>query len=461
MSDYPTNLGKASDRGLSAGPPIFSPPPLPIAIDPIQATANSGRSWLFRIIDFFSWLASRLFGIVSIIFLLAVSANIPIVQFLSFGYLLEVTGRVARGQKLRTAFIGLEKAARIGSAVLGAWLWLIPVRFASQLALEAHLIDPTSPHTKFMRGLVVVLIVLSVAHIAAAWFCGGKLKYFFWPFVAPFSFMVWTARRFAGSSFFRRLLGITVGWLSPNLVDNICNAQPISDWFLPAILLKKIRKRGAYRNARDGFWNFFAELNLGYYFKLGIKGFVGTCLWLFVPTALLVISTSLEGPAAAMTGLIGGLIAIPVFSILPFLQAHFAVDGKMSRFLQVKTVLKNVGRAPLAHVVALLLTMVFAVPLFLLKIEEIPAELLWSLSIVFVVFTWPAKLIVGWAYARGAKRDRPHRWWIRYPILTLAVPICFAFVFVLFFTRYITWNGALSLIENHVFLLPAPFWLSM
>ena len=225
-------------------------------------------------------------------------------------------------------------------------------------------------------------------------------------------------------------------------------------------MLKKIRRGGAYQAARDGFWNFFAQLNLGYYFRLGIKGFVGTGLWLLIPTALLVVSTSLDGAAAVITGLIGGSIAIPVFSVLPFLQAHFAVDGKMRRFLEVKPVVKNIGKAPIAHVIALLLTLVFALPLFLLKIEEIPAELLWSLSVVFVVFTWPARIIVGWAYALGTKREQPHRWWIRYPILTLAVPICFAFVFVLFFTRYITWNGALSLIENHVFLLPAPFWLS-
>ena len=144
--------------------------------------------------------------------------------------------------------------------------------------------------------------------------------------------------------------------------------------------------------------------------KLGIMGFVGTCLWLLIPTALLVVSTSLDGAGAVTTGLVGSLIAIPVFSILPFLQAHFAFDGKLRRFLEVKTVLKNVGRAPSAHVIALLLTLVFALPLFLLKIEEIPVELLWSLSIVFVVFTWPARIIVGWAYAQGTKREKPHRW---------------------------------------------------
>jgi hypothetical protein len=458
MSDFQSHLGETSLRASLPQPPMSMPGPRVLGTT-AGAMEDSQRSWVFEIIDFVSWLFSRLFGIISIIFLLAVTANIPILQFLSLGYLLEVTGRIARGQKLRSVFIGLEKASRLGSVVLGAWLCLLPVRFASQLSLEAYLIDPHSPQTQFMRRLVIVMIVLTVAHVAAAWFCGGRLRYFFWPVVAPFSFMIWMARRFAGSNFFRRLLGITVGWLSPHLVDNICNAKPIEDWFLPAILWKKIRQRGAYQAARDGLWNFFSQLNLGYYFKLGVLGFIGTALWLVIPTGLLVGSTSLSGAGAVLTGLVGSLIAIPVFSILPFLQAHFAVDGNLRRFLQVGTVLKNVGKAPVSHVIALLLTLLFALPLFLLKIEEIPAELLWTLSIVFVIFTWPAKVITGWAYAQGTRQEKPHRWWIRYPILTLAVPICLAFVFVLFFTRYITWNGAFSLIENHVFLLPAPFWL--
>lgn len=461
MNDFQSEYEKGSIPVNTGKPPIVLPSPEVVRelIPELNRKIKSDRSWIFRIVDFIGWCFTKLLGIVSMVFLLAFAANVPIVQFLSFGYLLEVTGRVARTKRLKHAFIGIQKATQIGSAILGAWLLLIPVRFASQLALEASLIDATSPQAKFMHGLVLVLMVLTVAHIAAAWFCGGKLKHFFWPIVAPFSFAIWFARKFAGSSVFRKLLNVTVGWLSPRLVDDICNAQPIGDWFLPAIVWKKIRKGRSYQLSRDALWDFVTDLNLGYYFKLGLKGFIGTALWLFVPTALLVVSTSLETAGALITGLLGTLIAIPVFSLLPFLQAHFATDGKLRRFVEVKTVLRKVGSAPLAHIIALLLMLVFALPLFLTKIEEIPTELLWSLSLVFILFTWPARVIVGWAYAQGSKRAKQRPWFVRYPILALAVPICFAFVFVLFFTRYITWNGALSLIENHVFLLPAPFWL--
>ena len=97
--------------------------------------------------------------------------------------------------------------------------------------------------------------------------------------------------------------------------------------------------------------------------------------------------------------------------------------------------------------------------LVLLKIEEIPTELLWTLSLVFVAFTLPSRIAVGLAYRRGDRPGKQARWWLGLPVIGLSLPLSFTFVFIMFFTRYITWNGMWSLMENHVFLLPAPFWL--
>ena len=77
----------------------------------------------------------------------------------------------------------------------------------------------------------------------------------------------------------------------------------------------------------------------------------------------------------------------------------------------------------------------------------------------FIIFSWPARLALGWAYRRGKNAPRSRPWWIRYPMLLASVPVAFAFAIILTLTRYVSWNGALSLFENHVFLLPAPFWL--
>src|SRR5207302_3192240 len=90
------------------------------------------------------WLVRSLFGIASLILLLAVIAAIPIVNFLALGYLLEVEGRLARSGKLRDAFPLLNQAPRLGSIALGIWAWVIPLRLLSHLAADAHLIDPGS-----------------------------------------------------------------------------------------------------------------------------------------------------------------------------------------------------------------------------------------------------------------------------------------------------------------------------
>jgi hypothetical protein len=424
----------------------------------LSQTNGPKPSWVFRLISFLQRLTSNLFGIASVIFLLAVTANIPILNFLSFGYLLEVTGRLARKQKFSDAMVGLRKASVLGSIVLGTWLVLWPLRLMSEIWFEAYLIAPNSQQTQILRVVQIVAIVLVMGHIAAAWVCGGKLRYFFWPIVAPFSFAVWLARRLAGVSIFRKAISLMTGWCAPRLVDDICGTPPIVDWFLPAIFLKRLVSGKLIESSRDAVWNFAASLNLTYYFLLGFKGFLGTFLWLLFPTALLVSSTYCEDGAAILAALLGVLTAIPVFAVLPFLQAHFATDGKLKRFIEVRHVVRNFGRAPWAHIVALLMAIVMALPLFVLKVEAIPSELLWSLSIVFVVFTWPAKMLIGWAYGRGAKREQSSRWWVRYPLLASTVPLALTFVLILMLTRYVSWNGAMSLFENHVFLLPAPFW---
>ena len=420
----------------------------------------TARSWVFRCFDFVNAAFGYVVGIVSIIFCTAFAANIPIVQFLSFGYLLEVSGRLARGGKLRDAFVGISKAQRIGSLLLGTWLLLIPVRFFSDsIWYEAYLIDPDSPQTLFLRAVQFLLIGLTIIQVVAAWICGGRLRYFFWQLIAPFSVGIWLFRKMLGSKTLRPILNFCFRWISPNLVNDLCHAQPPADWFVPAILLRKITSGSFYSDLRDGLWEFVFSLNLWYYFKLGLAGIVGTLIWLIIPTLMLIGATRLSGGAAIFCGIFGTLTAIPIFANLLFIQTHFAQTRKFSSFFKPGQVLAVFRRAPLCHVLSLLLALVLALPLFFLKIEEIPAELLWTLSIVFIMFSWPSRILLGLAYRRGSSKDNPGRWWIRWPEMALAVPVAAMFVVILSTTRYVSWNGAFSLIENHVFLLPAPFWL--
>lgn len=441
---------------------IFGPSEPVLAELVVKSHVHLGRSWVFRFWDGITTFLSNLFGICSVIICTAVAANIPVLQLVSFGYLLEVSGRIGRGGTWSDGLVGISKASRIGSLILGIWLLLIPIRFFTDAFwYEAYLIDSQSSQTQLMRIVQLLLIGLTVLHIVAACVCGGKLRYFFWPIIAPFSFGLWAIRKMLGTKFFRPVLSTCLNWVSPSLTNDICNAAAPRDWFLPAILWKKVRQGRLYQNVRDGLWQFFADLNLWHYFKLGFVGFIGTAIWLALPTILLVAATRLQGVSAGVCGALGSLLAIPTFALLLFVQTHFASNGKLKNFFEVRQVISNIRRAPLAHVSALLLALLLALPLFLLKIENIPVELFWTLSLVLVVFSWPSRIVVALAYRRGTRKSEQGRWWVRYPEMTLALPVSAAFVLILFVSRYVSWHGAFSMIENHVFLMPAPFWLGL
>ena len=428
-----------------------------IASNPSPMPVDVKRSWPFRIAGFGSRTCGRVFGISSTIFLLALLANVPILQLITFGFLLDCSGRTARGQKFRTLFSGLEKAKHLGGMLFGAWLVIWPIRFLAGFLMDAAIIDPGSAQTVGLTIAHWVVTFAVIAHVFAAIICGGKLRYFFWPLIAPFSIAVWLARR---SLITRKLLSITIGWLSPKFVADICNSQPIKDWFLPAIFLRRMFTENLLASSLSSVKSFVSGLGLPRYFMLGLKGLFGTICWLAIPTLMLAGTTSDKKGLAALCLVLGIVVSVPVFALLPFVQTHFATDGKLRRFFEPLKVMRLFSKAPVAHLTGLFLILVLALPLFLLKIEQVPAEFLWSLSLLFIAFGWPSRMIAGWAVGRAARKEQKVRWWLRIPIQFGAAPVAFAFAVILYLTRYISWNGTLSLLENHVFLLPAPFWLS-
>ena len=433
----------------------------------IDATITNHRSLPFRLFDLCGVAWRFLFGVASLVVLLAIVANIPLLQLAALGYLIESMGRVVRQGKVSAGLVGIDKARVFGGILLGVWLIVLPMRALSGFWQDAWLIDPSSPQTRFLRGLQFALVPLLLMHIATATICGGKLRHFLWPLLAPFLLALRFVR---GNRLSRWFLDATIGRWFPRLSADIYHAPPMRDWFVPAMIWQ--RSRGGswlefYRSCRDTTCEFGASLNLWHYWWFGLKAFVGTLIWLVVPTMLLASPSGLRPGPAALIGLAGILVAVPVFFLLPFLQANFAIDGRLRGFFEPRRVYQNFSRSPIAHLMALVATAVLALPLFLLKIEQIPGELFWMLSVVFVVFTWPAKIITGWAVARGYQHaggkenetKPPKRFWLRWPVNVLSAAVAFVFAVILFLSQYVSWSGSTSLFENHAFLLPAPFWL--
>ncbi len=335
---------------------------------------------------------------------LAILASLPLLNFIALGYLLEAGGRIARSGRFRKGLFGIRRAGRVGGLFAGIFLSLLPVWAISSMARSAELIDPTSAITRHWHTGRVIATIVTVVHIALACLWGGKLRHFLLPLLHPL-FAVRTLLR--------------------------CN--PVT-------------------RARDGVWLFFVEARPWYFFWLGLRGAVGALVWLVLPVTCLAV-----GWKVPVLGVVGFLLLLPVLIILPFLQMNFARLNRFAKLFDVAAVVRLYGRAPWACTFALFVTLLFALPLYLLKIELVPRDALFLPAVLFIAFIWPARLLTGWVVGRARRRPIPSPWFFR---VTGALPVPFlVLVYALFvwLSQYLSWYGVVSLYEQHPFLLPVPF----
>lgn len=360
--------------------------------------------------SFFSTVSSSiewLFGALSLIVGLSILATIPLLQILSLGYLLEVSGCVAREGRIRAGFVGVRKAARVGRLALGIALWMVPLWIIASLARAAWLIDADG---RAARGWQIGLWVASVfvlAHFVGACGRGGRLRDFLWP-------------------------------------------RPIRSW-------RALTTGNPYTRARDATCRFLLELRLPYYASLGARGFAGAAMWLLVPVSLLAIASRLPPGAGAVAGLVGGALLALMLLYLPFAQARFAQENRWEALFELRPLRALFVRAPVAFFIALVCLLTLALPLYLLKIELVPREAEWLPSLLFVVSMFPARLLSGWALARGQRRERARLWLFRWSSRLAMLPVVVLYAFLAYFTQYLSWYGVWSLYEQHAFLVPAPF----
>ncbi|MBO0697506.1 MAG: DUF4013 domain-containing protein [Zavarzinella sp.] len=393
-------------RDASSGPP-----PLPVRLRETDALAppplprlKRGPNELQLLLLGIEWV----FGLFCLVGGLALLASLPVLQFLSLGYLLESGGRIARTGRLRDGFIGLRIAARLGGIVLASWFFLLPVRFLANMAHEAELIDPGGRAGNGWWLALYAVMTAVFLHIILACARGGRLRYFFWPFN-----FVW--------------------------------------------LIGRVFRGGFYADARDRVWDFTVGLRLPHYFWLGVRGFGVAFAWLLIPVSLLALGHS-KLPAAPLLGLMGAVFLAVVLLYLPFLQLRVAATDRIGAGFDVFAVRRGFSRAPWAFAFAVVVTLLFALPLYLLKIEIVPQEAAWLPGLVFIGFIFPARLLTGWAMGRAARRGKPRHWFFRWTGRLPLLPAAGFYVLIVFFTQYTSWNGVWSLYEQHAFLVPVPFF---
>lgn len=359
-----------------------------------------------------------LWNSVGLIVVLSVVATIPILQLASLGYMLESAGRIARGMPLRRCFPGAQTAGRcVASAIWLGISWL-PVWLIADFAYSAELIEPGSPYAFRWRMFARVLAVAWVIWASWAIVRGGRWYHFLWP--AP--------KRFVQTLF----------------------------------------RRSSWSALEDRLWNFTASLQLPHLMKLGFYGALGALVWLAIPSLLMIIA--LQGAAndpsnpeangvLVLIGLAGAIWMWYVLQYMPFLQVHMAAENRLWAVLDRPAIRSSYRKAPWSFLIASLMLFVLAIPLYLLRIEAIPSQLWIFLSLFFVAFMFPPKLLAGWALRRSRLRERPAFWLWRWAAWLPLLAGIGVYVGVLYIAKFALWEGAASILLQHAFLPPVPFYL--
>jgi hypothetical protein len=350
--------------------------------------------------------ADWMFGTVSLLVGLAILSVIPILNFASLGYLLQASANVAKSGRLRDGFVGVRKASRLGSFVLGTWLVLLPLRQVAGMWHAAELVAPGSANAKGWHTAAIILTIVTVMHLIWACLRGGKLRHFFWP--APIRFLKWV--------------------------------------FHP----------DSYKSIRNSVLDYLISLRLPHYFSLGARGFAGAFVWLFIPVTIMILASNLPPVGAAFISFLASFPLMLAVMYLPFLQTRFACENRLAAMFEVGHVRRQFTRAPIAFWLALFITLLFAIPLYLLKIEATPQEVAWLPALVFMGFIFPARVLTGWAVSRANRREQPRFWLFRWMARLGAIPVVGLYALITYFTQFLSWKGTPALLEHHAFMVPAP-----
>jgi len=379
----------------------------------------------FRALARFAWNAF------SLVMVLSFAATIPIVQFASLGYMLECSARIASGLPIRSCFPGITLAGHIVRCGLWTLLTWLPIWFVTDLGYSSELIQPESNAALSLRITARILAILWVLWVVWAILRGGRWFHFLWP-------------------------------------------QPIR-------FSKTIFTRSFWLDAENRWWEFLKELHLWRLIRLGFQASLGAGIWLAIPALMILLSlnaapevnASQQG-GLALLGLLGAILMAWVIQYLPTLQSYMAWNALMARqglarseapkerlggILNRSAARDTFRRVPLRFALANILFLALALPLYLLRIESIPAELWFLLSIFFVVLMFPAKLLIGWVLRCSLRKTKDAHWtlrWLAWIPLLAAIAIYVGFLYL---GKFALWEGGAILLLQHAFLPPVPFYL--
>ena len=355
------------------------------------------------------WSVRALFGIVSLIVLLAILAAIPLVNFLVLGYLLEAEGRLARTGKLRGAIPLLSIAPRLGAIALCVWLWVLPLRLLANAAADARLIDPAGKAAARLDFFTSALASLIGVHICFALARGGSFACFF----RPLKNVLWTIRQ--------------------------------------------LRSGGYFDRAATEIAAFVSGLRLRHHFLLGVRGFAGAFIWIFVPTLLFAAANKTEGLPIFIT-VFGRRVARPGPGVAP-LSASAVCRGEPIPS-DVRIPHRSPPLLPGTAGVAAGDRLRVRVGTSAVSAQDFSAaagrDVVRDAGVYRQYLSGPPRDRLG-VRAGDCAKSGPAWFGTRWSARALMLPLLVLFVFLLFFTQFIGQHGKGVLFEHHAFLLPVPF----
>lgn len=357
------------------------------------------------------WLIRGTFCLISLTVILAVLTAIPIVQLIAFGYLLNVSGRLANGSKLKDSLPNFRQAGQLGLAAIAIFVAALPTQSLAHFESVANLINQGSEQANQMRTLALAASVFMTAYLLWAWNRGGSLANYLWP--------------------------------------------------QPKLLLKEGWRWRTWQTAPDRLWEFTVNLQAPKYFWLGLRGAAGTLVWLAPSFVIIAAFRNGETGLAGLVGFAALLLLGLGLLYLPMLQAHFAAENRFRALFAVRTIRRDFRRAPWSWLAAMVICLVITpIPLYLLKIEATPREVMWAPCLIFVAFILPARMATGLALRRARRMPEPVGLWkkiSRNLIRLVMPPVIGVYLLFVYVSQYTSWDGLLTWVQQHAILIPVPF----
>ena len=335
VSSAPSSGGQESSVALE--PPrvrrpngLEAEPYKPAAVVTLEETL---ARLLKRVGYFPFWTLARIWDLACLGLLLAVVAGIPVVQFASLGYLLTAAANLAKGYKWSRSFPGQRLAGKLGTYALLSFLLWLPVWLVTDFSYSAQLLLPGSASSVGWRIGAFLITFAWILHIGWAAMRGGRWWHILWPQPIRFVTQIWRHRTWSIAS--DRLYELVEHLRFPQL------------WFM------------------------------------GLMASIGALVWLTLPVSLMIIGQRADIAPAALIGLIGAAMMSFVMLYLPFLQIEYAKTNRFSAFVALPTIRSRFRYRPWAHSLSLLTLCLLSLPLYLLRIEATPSQLVWASSLVF------------------------------------------------------------------------------